>query len=141
MISTVISYPIPAYQNVPIQPLNYQPRQFFISDVTLGTQTTVTTTEDMDYVIGQEVRLIIPPTFGCRQLNNQTGFVINIPTSNQVTLNIDSSQNVDPYTVSNATTQAQIMAIGDINNGSTNNQGQINNITYPPGAFTNISQG
>jgi len=139
MVSTVISYPIPPYQNLPIEPQNYKPRQFFISGVDLGVETTITTTEDMDYEIGQEVRLLIPPTFGCRQLNNQTGFVVSIPLPNEVTLNIDSSQNVDPFTSSTATTQPQILAIGDINNGSTNNQGRINNITYPPGAFINIS--
>jgi hypothetical protein len=139
MVSTVISYPIPPYQNLPIEPQNYKPRQFFISGVDLGVETAITTTEDMDYEIGQEVRLLIPPTFGCRQLNNQTGFVVSIPFPNEVTLNIDSSQNVDPFTSSNSTTQPQILAIGDINNGSTNNQGRINNITYPPGAFINIS--
>lgn len=136
---TVISYPIPAYQNLPIQPQFYQPRMYFISNITLGIQTTVTTTTNIDYVISQEVRLIIPPSFGCRQLNNQTGFVVLIPSSNQIVININSSENVDPYIASSAATQAQILAIGDINNGGTNSQGRNNNITSPLGAFINIS--
>lgn len=136
---TVISYPIPPYQNLPINSNFYQPGQFFISGVTLGVTTTITTTANMNYVVGQEIRLLIPPTFGCRQLNNQTGFVISIPVANQVTVSIDSSKNVDAFTSSSATTQPQILAIGDVNLGQTNSNGLNNQTTYVPGAFINIS--
>lgn len=139
MPSTVITFPIPAYQNLPINPQFYVPRVFFISNISLGTKTIVTTTSDMNYVIGQLIRLIIPKTFGCIQLNGIQGIVINIPTTNQVTLNIDSSQNVDPYIASMAKTKAQIVAIGDINNGGINSQGRINNLTYIPGSFIDVS--
>lgn len=135
---TVISYPIPPYQNVPIEPQFYKPSRFVISGVTLGQTTTVTTVVNNDYVIGQECRLIIPPTFGCRQLNGVTGFVLSIPSPNQVVLSIYSS-NGDPYTSSSATTKAQILAIGDINSGPINNSGRINTTTYIPGSFINIS--
>lgn len=138
MSGTVISYPIPAYSNVPIEPQFYQPRSFFISTITLGSTTTVTTTAPMDYVIGQLVRLIIPPSFGCRQLNNQTGYVISIPSTTQVVLDIYSAGG-DQFTSSTATTRPQILAIGDINSGTTNTSGRINNITYIPGSFINIS--
>jgi hypothetical protein len=93
----------------------------------------------MNYVIGQEVRLIIPPSFGCRQLNEQTGLVISIPAANQVVLDIDSSQNVDPYIASSATTVAQILPIGDINNGTSNANGRVLNGTFIPGAFIDVS--
>lgn len=135
----VISYPIPPYQNVPIHPEYYKPKKFFISDITLGVQTLVETTLDMDYVIGQEIRLIIPPESGCRQLNGMTGYVIEIPASNQVTVDIDSSLGVDPFTTSSSKIQPQILGIGDINMGATNTQGRINQITYIPGSFINIS--
>lgn len=135
---TVISYPIPLYANVPIQEDFYQPRRFVISAITLGAETTVTTTEDHDYVIGQEVRLIIPPTFGCRQLNGQSGIVLSIPAANQVVLNIYSAGG-DAYIASSATTVAQIIAIGDINSGDVNSSGRTQNITYAPGSFINIS--
>lgn len=136
---TVISFPIPPYANVPIQPEFYQPRRFVIEDIVLGVTTLVTTTENHDYVIGQECRLIIPPTYGCRQLNESTGFVINIPASDQVTLDLNSSQNVDPFIASSATTKAQILAMGDINLGQTNSQGRNNTGTFIPGSFINIS--
>lgn len=144
--STVISYPIPAYQNLPIQANYYSPSQFFISDITLGLNTLITTTTDMNYIIGQEIRLIIPSYFGSYQLNIQTGFVIDIPSSTQVTTTINSSQNVDPFInfvppdeLLTPFTYAQILAVGDINNGTTNSQGAVNNGTAPPGAFINIS--
>ncbi len=136
---TVISYPIPAYQNLPIRANFYQPSQYFISGVTLGQTTTVTATTDMNYVIGQEVRLLIPPTFGCIQLNGMTGFVLSIPDTDQIEISINSSQNVDSYTSSSARTQAQILAIGDINSGITSSTGLNIPSTNIPGAFINIS--
>lgn len=137
-MSSPIVGPIPPYSNPPIQPEFYKPHSFVISNVSLGRTTTVTTVLDMDYVIGQLVRLLIPPTFGCRQLNEQTGYVISIPADNQVVIDIDSSQNVDPYTSSSATTKPQIVPVGDINMGATN-FGRLQNITYIPGSFINIS--
>jgi hypothetical protein len=110
-----------------------------ISAIILALTTIVTTSADMNYVIGQECRLIIPPTFGCRQLNGLTGIVISIPSSNQVELNIDSSKNVDAFILSSATTQAQILAIGDINNGVISTNGANIPLLAPPGSFINIS--
>ncbi len=138
-VGKVISYPIPAYQNLPIESQFYQPSRFVISDVDLGQTTVVTTTEDTNYVIGQVVRILIPPSFGCRQLNEVQGIVISIPADNEVELNIDSSRNVDPYIASSANTKAQILAIGDYNSGARNISGRLNTITFVPGSFTNIS--
>ncbi len=137
-MSSPISGPIPPYNNPPIEPQFYIPSRFVISGVTLGATTIVTTTLDNNYVIGQEVRLLIPSSFGCTQLNGKTGLVLSIPMPNQVELNIDSLRNVDPYVSSSATTQPQILAIGDINSGTTN-LGRNNNITFVPGSFINIS--
>ncbi len=130
--------PIAFLNNLPIEPDNYQPRMFFISTIALGRTTTVTTTEDHDYVIGQECRLIIPPSNGCRQLNEKKGIVISVPSSTQVVLDIDSSQNVDAFTASSEPTQPQILAIGDINTGAINT-GRTNNQTFINGSFINVS--
>ena len=131
--------PIALLNNVPIEAQFYAPNFFFISAVTLGTSTTVTTTVNHNYVVGQLCRLIIPPSNGCRQLNEQQGIVTSIPAPNQVVLNINSSANVDAFKTSSAYTQPQILALGDINNGTTNASGRTNNGTAPPGAFINIS--
>lgn len=135
---TVISFPIPPYSNVPINAEFYEPSQFFISAITLGNPTVITTTVNNNYVVGQLVRLIIPPTFGTRQLNEQTAYVVSIPASNQVAVSINSL-NYDSFISSSSTTQPQILAIGDINSGTTNNSGRSNTGTFIPGSFINIS--
>lgn len=137
-VGSVISYPIPAYQNVPIEPQFYQPSQFFIEDVVLGFTTLVTTTVDHNYVVGQQVRLLIPPYSGCRQLNEKTGFVISIPALNQVILDT-YSVGADVFTVSSLPNQPQILAIGDINTGQINSSGIMAQGTSIPGSFLNIS--
>lgn len=83
--------PIPPYTNVAIEPRFYQPSRFVISDISFGATTTVTTTEDTNYAIGQEVRLLIPRPYGASQLNNHQGVVISIPAVNQVELLIFST--------------------------------------------------
>ena len=132
------SGPIALYNNLPIEPQFYQPSRFVISAISLGPTTTITTTVNNNYVVGQEVRLLIPPSFGSYQLNEQTGFIISIPASDQFVLNIDSSMNVNAFINSSSTTQAQCVAMGDLNTGQTNT-GRTNNITYIPGSFINIS--
>ncbi len=137
----VLSFPIPAYQNVPPEPEFYIPSRFVIEDVILGQTTLVTTTQNHNYVIGQECRLLIPSYFGCFQLNEVKGIVISIPQSDQVILDIDSSINVDSFIASSQTypSVAQIVAIGDFNSGAINENGRIQNKTYIPGSFINIS--
>ena len=88
--------PIPPYTNFPIEPENFQPRLFDIADISFGQTTTVTTTTNQDYVLGQSCRLIIPKAFGAQQLNGAQGIVIQIPASNQVVLNI-VSQGMDAF--------------------------------------------
>lgn len=138
---TAVIGPSPLFANVPIQPQYYSPWKFAISSITLGTTTTITMTipsvTSLNYVVGQQVRLIIPPTFGCRELNNQTGYVISVTLPNQVTLAINSL-GINPYIASSAPTPAQIVAIGDNNSGPINS-GRSNNTTYIYGSFINIS--
>ena|SRR5258708_5935247 len=135
----VISYPIPLYANVPIHDEYYQPRFFFISAITLGQTTFVTTTTDVDYVLGQEIRLLIPPSFGSYQLNGKTGFVLSLPATDQVEISIDSTY-ADPFILSSSNVQsAQILALGDINTGVISNTGRNVPTTNIPGAFINIS--
>ncbi len=91
MLTGVISYPIPPYSNVPIEPQFYQPSRFDISAITTGANTTVTTSVPHNYVIGQFVRLLIPSIYGSYQLNNVTGYVISIPTTTSVVLTTPSA--------------------------------------------------
>lgn len=138
-LTGVISYPIPAYQNVPIQPQFYQPSRFQISNVVLGQTTTVTTTTNMNYVIGNLIRLLIPPQFGCYELNEAKGYILSLPAANQVEIAIDSSRNVSTFTSATVSNQPQIIAIGDINTGAQNANGRVNMNLNIPGSFLNIS--
>lgn len=126
--------------NPPINPQYYQPSRFVISAITEGTSTTVTTLVDHNYVIGQLVRLLIPPTYGAQGLDEQQAYVTSIPALNQVVLNINS-KGMNPFIPSPVfgPTPPQIVAIGDINSGQINDEGRINNLTYIPGSFIDIS--
>lgn len=132
--------PTPAYNNPPIKPQYYEPSRFVISDLTYGETTTVTTSEDHNYVVGQLIRLLIPFQYGAQQLTNKQGKVISIPSSTQVIVDI-SSLDTDSF-ISNpslAYSEPQIIAIGDYNSGAINSSGRVSNITYIEGSFINIS--
>lgn len=130
--------PIAPYSNVPINAQYYQPSRFVISALSFGASTTVTTTVDNNYVVGQLCRLLIPSNCGSRQLNEAEGYVLSIPAANQVTLAI-YSVGTTALIVPSSGTLPQIMAIGDINSGQINSNGSQNTVTYIPGSFINIS--
>lgn len=131
--------PTPPYNNLPIDIFNYQPRNFVISNVTLGLQTIVKTQVAGDFVIGQLVRLLIPKPFGCYQLNNLTAYIENIIDAFTYVLNLDSSLNVNQFISATAKNKPQIIPIGDTNSGFINANGPMFTTTYIPGSFLNIS--
>lgn len=90
-MSSPIIGPIPPYSNPPIQPEFYLPSRFDISAISRGRTTTITTSEDHNYEVGQLIRLIIPQIFGSYQLNDRRGYVTSVPSSTQVVIDIDSS--------------------------------------------------
>jgi len=131
--------PVAPESNPPINPQFYNPSRFNISAITRGQTTTVTTTVNNNYVVGQLVRLTIPPICRSYGLNETSGLVLSIPSPNQVVLNI-FSLNVDSFVAAPSTgTQPQIMAIGDTNSGTTNTTGRVNTGTTVPGSFINVS--
>jgi hypothetical protein len=132
--------PIAPQNNPPINPQFYQPSIFDIASITNGETTLVTTTVAQNYVIGQLVRLLIPQIYGARQFNEQTAFVIGIPSPTQITLQLDSSSyDVLVPNPTSGTTQPQVVAVGDVNSGQINSQGRKVNGTFIPGSFIDIS--
>ena len=124
--------PTGAYVKKVLNPFLYAPGTAVISAIGLGTTTTVTTTAPHNFVVGQEVALRIPSSWGTTQLNSLPnssipgspiyGFVTIVNSATQVTLNINSSS----YTAfnSNPTVASvpglsfpQILAVGDVNTG------------------------
>jgi hypothetical protein len=94
----------------------------------------------MNYVIGQKVRLLIPASFGCFQLNGLMGYVLSLPAINQVEVSINSSKDVNSFIASsNQVQSAQILSVGDINSGVTSSTGANIPLVSIPGAFINIS--
>jgi len=212
---SAITGPIALYSNVPINAQYYEPSRFVIGDIDLGITTIVTTTVAHNYVVGQNVRLLIPVFYGSFQLNNQEGYVVSIPSSTEVEVAINSKEAspfiISPfeYTITNATQTspcvltitepynggnavliqnvsgmtelngnvyqvlsgnatsitinvnassfsayisggtatlyptngavAQIIAIGDINSGQNNSNGNMSQVVFIPGSFINIS--
>ena len=138
--------PIAPYQNVPIAAQYYQPNWFTISNIQLGLTTQVTMNANIingftinpNYVIGQLIRLDIPPGNGCRQLNQVEGYVVAIPSQFDVVVNINSIGS-DAFISNSNPNQSKIVAIGDINTGAINPNGLKNQSISIPGSFINIS--
>jgi hypothetical protein len=137
-------YPFPgpiAYgNNFPINAQYFEPSRFVISNITLGESTTVDTSTENNYVLGQMVRLLVPPYYGTFQLDEQTGIILNILSSTSFILNI-YSLGMDAFipTPSYGPTLPQVVAIGDINTGLISSTGRSLPTTTIPGAFENIS--
>jgi hypothetical protein len=138
MTASFITGPIPPYNNPPIQPQYFKPRQFNISNIAIGITTIVTTVLSMDYVIGQLCRMLVPDGYGCREINEMVGYVISIPDANQVILDINS-QYASSFINTALRQLPQIIAIGDINTGHINPFGPKRTRPYIPGSFRNIS--
>jgi len=130
--------PIPPYSNVPIQAQFYVPSRFVIQNITKGLTTLITTTEDHNYVVGQQVRVLVPYEYGMYQINGQQSLVIDIPASNEVEIVIDSLL-YDAYVSATSTNVPQILAIGDFNSGIISSTGRVISSTNIPGSFINIS--
>lgn len=126
--------------NPPINPQYFQPSLFDISALVLGVNTLVTTSVNHNYVLGQNVRLLIPNTYGSIQINERQGIVIAIPAPNQVLVDINSiGADLFIAAPSYGPTKPQIAAIGDVNSGPINANGRKNNGTFISGSFLNIS--
>lgn len=144
MSQSIFPGPIAPENNPTIEPQFFQPSRFQISAITRGVTTTVTTLPafgvDNNYVIGQLIRFNIPPFYGIQKLDGQQGYVTSLPATNQIVVDINTSQGYDPFipSPSYSTTPPSVVAIGDINTGSINT-GRTNNGTSIPGRFENIS--
>jgi len=134
-----------------LYPYLYFPGQTFISAITLGTTTTIDTTDAHNFVVGQEVAFRIPSQWGTTQLNSLPntlvpgspvyGYVIAVTDYNTVVVNIDSSA----YTAFNSNqtvasvpglSYPQIVAVGDVNTGGV--AISSGSVLYPPPQFSPI---
>jgi hypothetical protein len=133
---SVVTYPAPLYANLPIRQ-TFSPDKFDIQAITLGKTTTVTTTTNHDYVVGQQVRFIIPVQYGTRQLNSIQGLITEIPSTNSFIVDINSV-GFDTFIAAGVKTPAQVKAIGNITTANPSlSRSQLS--TFIPGSFRNLS--
>lgn len=140
-MSHYFNAPYAPQANPPIVPQYFRPGAYFITAVSKGSTTAITTNVANQYVIGQQVRFVIPNTYRMIQLDEQIGYVQSIISPTSFVVDIDTSQynSFDP-SPTYGPTKPQVMAIGDINSGvPANASGRINQGTTIPGAFINTS--
>lgn len=71
----------------------FYPKHRFITKIaSSGTSTVVTLSVTHQFTVGQEIRFVVPTTWGMNELNGQLGLITAISTTNNtITVNIDSS--------------------------------------------------
>ena len=68
-----------------------EPRSRAIVDLTIGASTTVKTSVDHGYAVGQYITLIVPVEFGSSEISGQSGRISAISSANEFVVEIDSS--------------------------------------------------
>jgi len=134
-----------------LYPYLYFPGTTNISAITLGTTTTIDTTDAHNFVVGQQVAFRIPSQWGTVELNSLPNivtpgspiyaYVIAVTDYNTVVVNVDSSaytafnSNIDPDIVPGLSF-AQIVAVGDVNTGGV--PVSAGSALYPPPQYMPI---
>ena len=100
----------------------FYPFKCFITAIVNGMTTLVTTSVDHMFVIGNQIMFFIPKGWGITQLNHLSGYVIDIPSQNQVTVNINTLT-FDAFTTPTPTSfvvidYPEIAPVGDSNTGT-----------------------
>jgi hypothetical protein len=124
--------PTGAYVKKVLYPFLYAPQLSFISAITTGTTTTITTTAPHNLVVGQEVAFRVPSAWGTTQLNSLPdilipgspvyGYVTSVTNSTTFVCNINST-GYTAYTANVAVasvpglTFPQVVPVGDVNTG------------------------
>ncbi len=119
----------------------YTPAINNLDAVTQANPALVTTEDDHNYVVNQQVQFFIPPQWGMRQLNTLKGYVVTIPTTTTFTVNINTSQ-FDAFVVPSppatvVINPAQVSGIGGYNYGQSAPGGVLPLPQTIPGAFEN----
>lgn len=145
--------PSGAYVKKVLYPFLYAPGVSFIEAITTGTTTTVTTTCQHNFVVGQEVGFHIPSVWGTTQLNELPnvlipgspvyGYVITVNSSTQFVVNINSTgytafnTNQTVASVKAGLSFPQVVAVGDVNTGGV--QISSGSQLYPPPVVNGVN--
>lgn len=136
--------PVGASVKKVLYPYLYEPGVSYISGITTGTTTTITTTDAHNFYVGQEVAFHIPPSWGTTQLNTLPNnlipgspiyaYVVSVTDYRTVVVNVDSTSYTafnsnQPFAITGLS-YPQICAVGDINTGGV--QISAGSQLYPP---------
>jgi hypothetical protein len=145
--------PTGAFVRKVLYPYIYEPGVSFISAITTGATTTVTTTDNHNLVVGQEIGFRIPNAYGTTQLNELPNnsvpgspvyYYVTSITSNTVFVCNAVSTGYTAFatnqTVASMVGQSlpQVVAVGDVNSGGTAYSGGA---LYPSPSFPTFSGG
>jgi len=119
----------------------YTPAIQELDDISQSNPALVTTVDEHDYVINQQVQFFIPPQWGMRQLNQLKGYILTIPNPDEFTVGIDTSQ-FDAFVIPSPPAfvvidPAQVVGIGDANFGQSSPGGVVPLPLTIPGAYEN----
>jgi hypothetical protein len=118
-----------------LYPFLYEPQDNYVSAITLGANTTITTTMYHNFEVGQEIAFRIPQPWGTVELNSLPnllipgspayGYVVSVTDNWTFVCNINSSS-YSAYTANQPLTPTntvpglswpQVVAVGDVNTG------------------------
>lgn len=137
-----------SYKKV-LYPDLYFPGSSIISAITTGATTTIKTTDQHDYQVGQQVAFHIPNIWGTTQLNELpnaslpgspiTAYVISVTDAQTVVVNINSTGYTafvpnQVFSTTSGKSFPQIVAVGDVNTGGV--QISSGSQLYPPPQFS-----
>lgn len=144
--------PAGAYVKKVLYPYLYAPGVSFVEAITTGTTTTVVTTAQNNFVVGQEIAFRIPTAWGTYQLNSLPnsvtpgspiyGYVVSVTNTTTFVCSIDSTG----FTAFNTNQTVasvpglefpQVVAVGDVNTGGV--QISAGSALYPPPVVNSIN--
>ena len=128
-------------RNPPINPEYYSPNFATLQAVSSINQfqTQITTTEPNEFVVGQLVRFVLADNTGMAVLNEQTAYITAL-VDNENFIIAFNVVGANPFFASRNVRQISfVIPVGDVTSGQINSSGRINNLTYMPGSFINIS--
>ncbi len=118
-----------------LYPFLYVPQDNYVSLISLGSTTQITTTMDHNFEVGQEIAFRIPQQWGTVELNSLPNlltpgapayaYVISVASNRTFTCNINSTaftafnpnQPITPTNTIPGLTWPQVLAVGDVNTG------------------------
>jgi hypothetical protein len=138
-----------------LYPFLYLPQDNYISLISLGATTQVTTTMDHNFEVGQQIAFRIPQPYGTVQLNSLPNllipgspayaYVISVASNRTFTCNINSTaytafnpnQPLTPTNTIPGLSFPQVVAVGDVNTGGQDIS--AGSQLYPPPRFPTFS--